>query len=134
MPNERARWYAARGLANSLRFDVAAMETLDEVVGGTPFDAAFVYEALHHAFDWRKALGATLRCLKPGGWLILANEPNLLHTFISYRFAKLTKVHDIGMSRRQLVSTLRAVGFSEVRVLRPRLNDLVSFHWIAARR
>jgi SAM-dependent methyltransferase len=51
------------------------------------FDGVFVFEALHHAFDWRQAIQASFHCLKEGGWLVLANEPNLLHTYISYRVA-----------------------------------------------
>jgi ubiquinone/menaquinone biosynthesis C-methylase UbiE len=55
---------------------------MEEVCAATehlgPFDAVFVYEALHHAYDWRKACAEAYRCLKPGGWFLLCNEPNLL--------------------------------------------------------
>lgn len=126
----------ARGLpAENLQFQAAPMETVDEVVGlGPVFDAVFVFEALHHAFDWRRALHASARCLRPGGWLLLANEPNVLHTFISHRVARLANTHEIGMSRRELVAELRRAGLTQVRIIAPRLNNLVSDHWIAARR
>ena len=125
----------ARGLpAENLQFQIAPMETVDVAVGAGPvFDAVFVFEALHHAFDWRRAIQASARCLRPGGWLLLANEPNLLHTFISHRVARLANTHEIGMSRRELVAELRLAGLNEVRILAPRFNDLVSKHWIAAR-
>ena len=56
-----------------------------------PFDVVFVFEALHHAYDWHQSLKSAFECLKPGGWLIICNEPNLIHTFVSYRIAKTFK-------------------------------------------
>jgi hypothetical protein len=94
----------------------------------------FVFEALHHAFDWRKAIRASYNCLKPGGWLILAQEPNVVHTFVSYRVSKLANTHEIGMSRKALLQELRLCGFSETLVFQPKINDLLSHHWMAGRR
>lgn len=131
----RTAAFAARGLpAENLQFRVAPMESVDAAVGAGPvFDAVFVFEALHHAFDWRRAIQASARCLRPGGWLLLAKEPNILHTFISHRVARLANTHEIGMSRRELVAELRRCGLNDVRILAPRFNNWVSDHWIAAR-
>jgi SAM-dependent methyltransferase len=38
------------------------------------FDAVYVYEALHHAYDWRKACEQVYACLKPGGWFLIATN------------------------------------------------------------
>jgi SAM-dependent methyltransferase len=124
-----------RGLPERLRFVEAPMETVDESLGrGADYDAAFVFEALHHAFDWRRAIHASGRCLKPGGWLVIGNEPNIIHTFVSYRVARLTNTHEIGMSRGELVDEMRRAGFQEVRPLRPRFDDRIRSHWIVARK
>jgi 2-polyprenyl-3-methyl-5-hydroxy-6-metoxy-1,4-benzoquinol methylase len=130
----RAAAFRSRGLPEQLRFQPSPMESVDQNVGGELFDGVFVFEALHHAFDWRATLGASHKCLNPGGWFILAKEPNVLHTFVSYRAAKLSNTHEIGMSQRELVSELRRRGFREVVVVRPRINNLLSAHWIAARK
>jgi len=98
------------------------------------FDAAFVYEALHHAFDWREAIRSTAQTLKPGGWFLIANEPNRLHTFISYRVAKLSSTHEIGLSKTELVRELKASGFAKVKVIQPRFDNRISRLWILARR
>ena len=98
------------------------------------FDATFVFEALHHAFDWRKSIQSAARTLKPGGWLVLANEPNLLHTFVSYRVGRLTNTHEIGMSGRALREEMRSAGLGDIRVLRPRWDNRVAAHWVAGRK
>lgn len=117
------------------KYLIAAMETVDEaVVEALPFDAVFVYEALHHAFNWRKTIHAVYRCLKPGGYFIICNEPNLIHTFISYRVARLANTHEIGMNRRTIIQECRRAGFCQTRVLRHRWDNLISPHWIAARK
>ncbi len=133
--NKRVAAWCARDLSNQLDFKVSPMESVHEVMQeGESFDGVFVFEALHHAFDWRQAIKAAYCCLKPSGWLILANEPNLLHTFISYRVARLSNTHEIGLSRKALTREMQQVGFSETRVFAPKLNDLTSPHWIAARK
>ncbi len=122
-------------LTFNLQFQACAMEEVDAIPGClNAFDAAYVYEALHHAFDWRKALQATARTLKSGGWLLIANEPNRLHAWISYRVAKLAKTHEIGFSKTELLHELKAIGFSDVRVLAPRIDNWVAVHWILARK
>jgi SAM-dependent methyltransferase len=132
---QRAQAFAQRGLAETLEFKEAPMETVDKLFDGSgQFDLAYAYEALHHAFDWRKAVQSLHRCLKPGGWLVLANEPNVLHTCISYRVARLSNTHEIGFRQKDLLSGLRSAGFQRLRVFAPRINNLVSQHWIAAQK
>jgi SAM-dependent methyltransferase len=139
LANQRAAALKCREIPGSVTFDVkfltAPMESIDEVPEcRSPFDAAYVYEALHHAFDWRKTLHATANTLKPGGWLLIASEPNRLHTLISYRVARLAKAHEIGFSRKELLRELRAAGFSTARVLAPKINNWVAHHWMIARK
>ena len=125
----------AKNLPADLRFRAAPMESVAETVRDLiPFDGVFVFEALHHAYDWRKALSAAAETLRPGGWLVLANEPNLLHTFVSYRVARLSGTHEIGMSRAQIRAYLLTVGFSKVRMLNRRPSLGVVAHWIAAQK
>lgn len=132
----RVKAAAARGLpAGRLAFRRAPMETLDrEVADLPPFDGVFVFEALHHAFDWQATVHSAARCLKPGGWLLLANEPNTLSTFYSYRVGRLTNTHEIGMSGRRLRAEMRRAGLVEIRTFEPRINLGLGFHWIAARK
>ncbi len=122
----------AKGLKCDLNFEATPMESVREAVQGT-FDGVFVFEALHHAFDWRKALRSAHDCLRPGGWLLLANEPNVAHTFVAYRVARLSNTHEVGFRKGELVSRMRELGFREIRVLSPRIDNWVSAHWIAAR-
>ncbi len=133
MAQKRVDALAVKGAGGRVSFAVSPMEAVDAVVDGS-FDAVFVYEALHHAFDWRQAVGAAHRCLKPGGWFVLASEPNVLHTFIAYRAARLSNTHEIGFSRRDLKAGLAARGFTDIRCVAPRLNNLISQHWIIARK
>ncbi|MHA3771949.1 class I SAM-dependent methyltransferase [Verrucomicrobiota bacterium sgz303538] len=124
-----------KGIQAKLDYRVAPMESVHEVVHDRdPFDAVFVYEALHHAYSWQKAIESSYACLKRGGWLVIANEPNRVHTYSSYRVAKLANTHEIGMDRGQMCAHLREVGFSEVRILKNKLHYYVRPHWIAARK
>jgi 2-polyprenyl-3-methyl-5-hydroxy-6-metoxy-1,4-benzoquinol methylase len=126
---------AAKGAPVSLQFRAAAMESVDEAVSDlAPFEAVYVFEALHHAFAWREAIDAAYRCLAPGGWLLLCNEPNRLHTFVSYRVARLSNTHEIGFSRAELREQLRAAGFRRLVVARNRAGLLVRPHWLAAQK
>jgi SAM-dependent methyltransferase len=133
LANRRVAALKAKGFDGLASFKVGPMETVHEYVDHD-FDGIFVFESLHHAFDWRKSIRSSYQCLKPGGWLLLANEPNLLHTFISYRKARLSKTHEIGMSRKQIVEEMTRCGFAEVRALEPGFNNYLADHWIAARR
>lgn len=134
LAERRAAACRSKGLAEELRFHVCPMENVDSCVDAASFDAAFVFEALHHAYDWRRAVDAAARCLKPHGYLIIANEPNWLHTFVSYRVARLTNTHEIGFTRGALLAQLRASGLRAARVIAPRIDNLASSHWIAAQK
>ena len=105
----------AKGLATPLRFEVAPMESVAETLGARDtFDVVFVYEALHHAFDWRAAIRSSYEALKPGGWLLLCQEPNVLHTLRSYRVARLSNTHEIGFSKQELIDGLHAAGLKNI--------------------
>lgn len=132
--NRKKRAMEVRGLTVNLDFQVAPMESVEVACKGELFDAAFIYEALHHAFDWREALTSASKCLKPGGFFLVANEPNRLHTLISYRVAKLSRTHEIGMSKRALAQHLRSIGFAQVDVLQPRVDNFYTHIWIMARK
>ena len=131
----RAASIRARGLVCRLEFRQSPMETIDACVGGAaPYHAVFVYEALHHAFSWVETIAAVHAVLPSGGWFLICNEPNVLHTFVSYRVAQLHHWHEIGISRPRLIRELRRHGFDRIEILRHRINTLVKSHWIAARR
>lgn len=131
----RAPTLAAKGLDSTLEFRASPMEKVDETVRDLPaFDAVLVFEALHHAFAWPEAIDAAYRCLRPGGWLLLCDEPNWLHTFVAYRVAKLSNTHEIGFTRGELRRKLREAGFQSIVVARNRLGFLVRPHWLAAQR
>ena len=123
----------AKGLTAELEYREASMEAIHSAVADRiPFDAIIVHEALHHVYDWRRALSSAHRCLGDGGWLLICNEPNVLHSFVSYRMARLTGVQERGFSRGELLRQLRAAGFKELVVLGNRLP--LTKHWLAARR
>ena len=99
-----------------------------------PFDAVFVYEALHHAYDWRKACEQAYKSLKPGGWFLLCNEPNILHTLISYRYSQLSRSPEIGFSKREVFRVLKECGFEKRVILAKRFGFFVRGLWIAVQR
>src|ERR1043166_7975798 len=78
----RAKSIEAKGLPFSMKLVACPMESVHQAVENNFFDAAFVYEALHHAFDWRETIKSAHACLRDGGWLLICSEPNVLHTFI----------------------------------------------------
>jgi cyclopropane fatty-acyl-phospholipid synthase-like methyltransferase len=124
-----------KGLQRNLKFEVAAMESVSEAVGPRNYyDGVYVYEALHHAFDWRQAVESAYACLKPGGWMMICNEPNVMHTFISYRIARLSNTHEIGFSKSELICHLMNTGFEEVHYLGRKWHFWVSAHWVFARK
>jgi SAM-dependent methyltransferase len=125
----------ARTIPFELRFLASPMETVAEVVKEhCPFDAAFVYEALHHAFDWKAAIASAFACLRLGGWLLVCGEPNVLHTAVSYRVAKLTKTHEIGFSKPELVAQLKRAGFQRVISFGQRPHLFFRHHWLMAQK
>ncbi len=125
----------ARGLRFNLQFRACPMETVrDHVHDQGPFDAVFVFEALHHAFDWKAALNSAFSCLRPGGWLLVCNEPNWLHTAVSYRVAKLSSTHEIGFHKRDLLVHLHQAGFQKVLSRGNRPHWFFRSHWLMAQR
>lgn len=122
-----------KDLDPKLRFEIGAMESVADTVGPKNYyDAVFVFAALHHAFDWRCAVKSSFACLRPGGWLLICDEPNVLHTFISYRVAKLSKTHEIGFSRGELVRHLKKIGFASVKSFGTPFHFWIKSHWIIA--
>jgi 2-polyprenyl-3-methyl-5-hydroxy-6-metoxy-1,4-benzoquinol methylase len=133
--DKRVASLVAKELAPALEYRVSPMESVAGAVRDrTPFDCAYVIEALHHAFDWREALASVHACLKPGAWFLICNEPNALHTCISYRAARIANIHEIGFRRTELLRAIKRTGFSRVRVLRNRSDFYVRPHWIAAQK
>ncbi len=131
----RAASLATKGLVRSLRFEATPMESVAQALGlKDHYDAVYVFEALHHAFDWRSALESSRDCLKPGGWLLVCNEPNLVHTFSSYRVARLSNTHEVGFSRRELMTFLRQKGFINVRRSGNPFHFWIAPHWICAQK
>jgi SAM-dependent methyltransferase len=124
----------AKGLTNGLSFKIGAMESIDAVVMLGSFDAVYVHQALHHAHDWAATLRAAYRTLKAEGWLIIADEPNVLHSLLGYRMGKMSGTRERGMSRRKIIRCLRHTGYREVRPISPRLNDRLHPHWVVARK
>ena len=99
-----------------------------------PFDAVFVYEALHHAYDWRVACEQAYKCLKPGGWFLICNEPNLLHTLISYRYSQLSRSPEIGFNKGEVFRFLNESGFRNRTVLAKRFGFYARGFWVAVQR
>ena len=131
----RAEALKVKGLRVSLEALVSTMETVaDRVRGQSPFDAVFVFEALHHAFDWREAIGSCFCCLKSGGWLLICNEPNVLHTAIAYRVARLTTTHEVGFHKSDLLRELKKAGFQKVISLGQRPHLFFHPHWFLAQK
>lgn len=126
---------ATKGLPVQLQFEVIPMEAVAETLERRNYyDVVYVFEALHHAFDWQQAVQSSFECLRPGGWLLLCNEPNVLHTFIAYRVAKLANTHEIGFSRRALSRHLAQVGFAPVKYISTPFHFWFKPHWIAAQK
>jgi len=135
LANRKAAAHRCKELGSKLEFRACPMESLNEVAEFQRcFDSAYVYEALHHAYDWRKTLHAVASTLKQGGLLLIANEPNFLHTFISYRVAILSKTHEIGFARSELLKEMRDAGFEQIKVLQPVPDNWVSHFWVTARK
>lgn len=129
----RARAYQVLDIPGRLLFRQASMERIDESVADLPlFDAAIIYESLHHVHDWQLALSRTTKTLRPGGLLLIMNEPNLLHTLRAYRMAQLTQTRETGLSRRSIMRHLRDAGYIRVRSVKNRVGLAVRPIWIAA--
>jgi len=124
-----------KGLPCSLDFTTAPMESVCETLGERgAFDAVFVFEALHHVFDWRSSIQSAYECLKPGGYLLVFREPNMVHTFVSYRVARLSNTHEIGFRPSELTSQMKIAGFRQVDYLKNRYHFFVAPVSLAARK
>jgi 2-polyprenyl-3-methyl-5-hydroxy-6-metoxy-1,4-benzoquinol methylase len=131
----RAESHRVRKLSNKLDFICTPMEEVrDATAQLAPFDAVFVYEALHHAYDWRKACEQAYQSLKPGGWFLMCNEPNILHTLISYRYSQMSRSPEIGFSKREVFRVLKECGFGQRVVLAKRFGFFIRAFWIAFQR
>lgn len=128
--SRRIKSLEAKELAPKLRFVAAPMESVHTTLANEVFDGVFVHEALHHAFDWREAIHSAHACLRAGGWLLICGEPNVLHTCVSYRVAKLSNTHEIGFSKRQLLAELRKTGFCKVISDGATLHCWFRPHWL----
>ena len=135
MIEQRRNSLIAKKLPHNLQFRSSAMEYIQEKTSDlAPFDAVYVHEALHHAHDWQKAIQEFYKCLRPGGWCFLFNEPNIIHTFTSYRVAKLSNTHEIGINPKILKQQLKEAGFSNIKILRNRNHYYIKPIWIAAQK
>lgn len=128
----RASAFKCRNVPGALSFRACPMEEVDRRLSG--LDCAIVYEALHHAFDWKETVHSVSRALRPGGWFLICAEPNIAHTLISYRVGKLTSTHEVGLSRKALTKELRLAGFESVRSFSFPVHCWRGWHWMAARR
>ena len=91
-------------------FEVADMESLDL---GRRFDAALLYDALHHSRRADLVLATARRALRPGGRLLLV-EPNWKHRFQGRDATHEYGVTEMGYSPRRLKRLLREAGFVEI--------------------
>lgn len=124
-----------KGLPAQLEFRPSPMEYVHEKVRDLPpFDVVYVYAALHHAYDWRKAIQSFYEALAVGGWCFILNEPNVMHTLVSYRLGRLSNTHEIGMSSSQIRRHLKQVGFTKIKLLKNRLHWWCRPIWIAAQK
>ena len=137
--NKRIASLKEKDIDVTLQVFQTPMETIDEFFKENnpqilPVDAVFVFEALHHAYDWEKSIESAFKSLKSGGWLLICNEPNLLHTFISYRVAKLSNTHEIGLSRSSLIKKMKEIGFQKIVTYSNKIDFMVKTHWIVAQK
>ena len=100
-----------------MNFVCSPCEEIDSILEDKQFDGIFIYEALHHCYDWQKVCQNVFLLLKSGGYFFILNEPNFIHTAVSYRVAKLENTHEIGFKRWELINVLKKSGF-KVKVVR----------------
>ncbi len=91
----------------------ADMETFDL---GRTFDAALVFDALHHSVRPADVVGRIAAHLKPGGW-VLFGEPSWLHDFSpdARRTTKEMGWVERGVRVRALTRDCRRVGLGDFR-------------------
>jgi 2-polyprenyl-3-methyl-5-hydroxy-6-metoxy-1,4-benzoquinol methylase len=99
---------AAEGVAAT--FEVGDMETLDL---GHQYDAALVYDAVHHTPRADLVFAAAHRALQPGGRLLLA-EPNWKHRYQGRSASEQFGATELGYTPRRFKKLLREAGFQDV--------------------
>jgi SAM-dependent methyltransferase len=115
---------ARRRMTESLQlsFDVSDYE--DEAVEAGGFDAAVIYDALHHSEDDRRVIVNAFHSLRAGG-LLITIEPGVGHSATEATRDVVTRYgtteRDMPYARQQVF--MREAGFSEVRQYL-RLNQL----------
>ena len=92
-------------------FEVGDFETLDL---GRRFDAALVYDAVHHTPRADLVFAAAHRALKPGGRFLLA-EPNWKHRYQGRQAHDEFGATELGYTPRRLKQLLREAGFTDIR-------------------
>ena len=131
----RKKSLEAKGLPTDLQFRPSPMEYVHDAVEDLPpFDVVYVYEALHHAHNWRRAISAFYDCVGTEGWCFILSEPNVLHTLISYRVGRLSNTHEIGLSQLELRNELKQVGFQRIKAWKSRFHWWTKPIWIAAQK
>ena len=113
-----------------LNFFVSPMEDVDRHVDlARPYDAVFCFEALHHVYDWRESIRSMTKCVRPGGYLMICNEPPGLHTYLAYRSSKILKTHEIGFNVREVFKYVKELGYTDIELSRPVYVDRPSQFW-----
>jgi SAM-dependent methyltransferase len=130
LARERAARWSSRARFAEADMDVLAATQLD----GSPFDAALLFDALHHSTRQADVLRGIAGHLRPGGWLLLG-EPTWLHS-LSPRARADTRARgwkERGLHLRGLRRDLRAAGFGETRRFfqptRPYASRTRGFAW-----
>jgi len=77
------------------------------------FDAALLYDALHHSRHANLVLATARKALRPGGRLLLV-EPNWKHRFQGRDASDEYGVTEMGYSPRRLKRLLKEAGFTEI--------------------
>lgn len=95
------------------RFEVADMDNLEL---GRTFDAALVFDALHHSLRQAEVVERIASHVKPGGW-VLFGEPTWLHTFSPHarRVSRGSGWVERGVVLRHLKRDCRRAGLAEFR-------------------
>lgn len=93
-----------------------AVEDMDAFDLGREFDAALVYDALHHSARQEAVVRHIARHLRPGGW-VLFGEPSLLHAVSpsARRVSRESGWIERGIGVRQLKRDCAAAGLGEFR-------------------
>lgn len=97
----------------AVEFVVGDMEQL--ALGRNDFDAALFFDCLHHCPAYDAALERAFAHLRPGGYVLLM-ETTWLHRFSPHarQVVRQFGVTELGFTKRQLRSALRAAGFHRI--------------------